>query len=161
LTPPPAAPAAAEPTASPDAAKPAGNAVVRFLPPQMETAPQGTVTVALIIENATDAASAPMQVTFDPKVVKLNDAGRGDFFSSDGQIPVFTKNIQNDAGAAAMNLNRLPNVPGVSGSGVLTTLIFQAVAKGTATVTVPNLTVRNTQGQIIFSGSPQVTINVK
>jgi general secretion pathway protein D len=161
LTAPPAAPAATEPAASPDAAKPAGNAVVRFLPPQVETAPQGTVTVALIIENATDAASAPLQVTFDPKVVKLNDAGRGDFFSSDGQIPVFTKNIQNDAGAAAMNLNRLPNVPGVSGSGVLTTLIFQAVAKGTATVTVPNLTVRNTQGQVIFSGSPQVTINVK
>ena len=49
----------------------------------------------------------------------------------------------------------------LSGSGVLTTLIFQAVAKGTATVTVPNLTVRNTQGQVIFSGSPQVTINVK
>jgi general secretion pathway protein D len=160
-TPPAATPAAAEPAASPDASKPAGNAVVRFLPPQVETAPQGTVNVALIIENATDAASAPMQVTFDPKVVKLNDAGRGDFFSSDGQIPVFTKNIQNDAGAAAMNLNRLPNVPGVSGSGVLATLIFQAVAKGTATVTVPNLTVRNTQGQVIFSGSPQVTINVK
>ena len=163
LTAPPAAPAAAaSPDASPDASKPpAGNAVVRFLPPQVETAPQGTVTVALIIENATDAASAPLQVTFDPKVVKMNDAGRGDFFSSDGQIPVFTKNIQNDAGAAAMNLNRLPNVPGVSGSGVLATLIFQAVAKGTATVTVPNLTVRNTQGQVIFSGSPQVTINVK
>jgi general secretion pathway protein D len=161
LTPPPAAPATAEPATPPDAPKPAGNAAVRFLPPQVETAPQGTVTVSLIIENATDAASAPLQVTFDPKVVKLNDAGRGDFFSSDGQIPVFTKNIQNDAGAAAMNLNRLPNVPGVSGSGVLTSLIFQAVAKGSTTVTVPNLIVRNTQGQVIFSGSPQVTINVK
>jgi len=156
-----APPATAPPTAPADASKPVGNAVVRFLPPQVETGPQGAVTVALIIENATDAASAPLQVTFDPKVVKLNDAGRGDFFSSDGQIPVFTKNIQNDAGAAAMNLNRLPNLPGVSGSGVLTTLMFQAVAKGSTTVTVPNLTVRNTQGQVIFSGSPQVTINVK
>jgi general secretion pathway protein D len=156
-----APPATAPPTAPADASKPVGNAVVRFLPPQVETGPQGAVTVALIIENATDAASAPLQVTFDPKVVKLNDAGRGDFFSSDGQIPVFTKNIQNDAGAAAMNLNRLPNLPGVSGSGVLTTLMFQAVAKGSTTVTVPNLTVRNSQGQVIFSGSPQVTINVK
>ncbi len=161
MTAPPAAGAAGGPATPADASKPVGNAVVRFLPPQVETGPQGAVTVALIIENATDAASAPLQVTFDPKVVKLNDAGRGDFFSSDGQIPVFTKNIQNDAGAAAMNLNRLPNVPGVSGSGVLATLMFQAVAKGSTTVTVPNLTVRNTQGQVIFSGSPQVTINVK
>jgi general secretion pathway protein D len=135
--------------------------VVRFLPPQVETTPQGMTTVALIIENATEVSSAPLQVSFDPKVVKLNDAGRGDFFSSDGQIPVFTKNIQNDAGAAAMNLNRLPNTPGVSGSGVLTTMIFQAVAKGSTTVTVPNLTVRNAQGQVVFSGSPQMTINVK
>ena len=86
--------------------------MVRFLPPQVETTAQGTMTVALIIENAADVSSAPLQVSYDPKVVKLNDAGRGDFFSSDGQIPVFTKNIQNDAGAAAMNLNRLPNTPG-------------------------------------------------
>jgi general secretion pathway protein D len=119
------------------------------------------LTVALIIENATEVSSAPLQVTFDSKVVKLNDAGRGDFFSSDGQIPLFTKNIQNDAGAAAMNLSRLPNTPGVSGSGVLTTLIFQAVAKGSTAVTVPNLTVRNAQGQVVFSGSPRMTINVQ
>jgi general secretion pathway protein D len=151
------APAAAEPPAAP---KPAGNAVVRFLPPQVETTAQGVITVALIIENAADVSSAPLQVSYDPKVVKLNDAGRGDFFSSDGQIPLFTKNIQNDAGAAAMNLNRLPNSPGVSGSGVLTTLIFQGVAKGSTRVTVPNLTVRNAQGQVVFSGSPQMTINV-
>jgi general secretion pathway protein D len=153
--------AAAEDPAKPAAPAQIGNAIVRFLPPQVETSPQGVLTVALIIENATEVSSAPLQVTFDSKVVKLNDAGRGDFFSSDGQIPVFTKNIQNDAGAAAMNLNRLPNTPGVSGSGVLTTLIFQAVAKGSTAVTVPNLTVRNAQGQVVFSGSPRMTINVQ
>ena len=161
--PPMTAPPATTPAADgpPAAPKPVGNAVVRFLPPQVEINAQGTTTVALIIENATDVSSAPLQVSFDPKVVKLNDAGRGDFFSSDGQIPVFTKNIQNDAGAAAMNLSRLPDTPGVSGTGVLTTLIFQAVAKGSTTVTIPNLTVRNTQGQVVFSGSPRLTISVK
>src|ERR1019366_774574 len=160
MAPPATAPAAEEP-AKPVAPKPVGNAVVRFLPPRVEINAQGTTTVALIIENATDVSSAPLQVTFDSKVVKLNDAGRGDFFSSDGQIPVFTKNIQNDAGAAAMNLSRLPDTPGVSGTGVLTTLVFQAVAKGSTTVTIPNLTVRNTQGQGVFSGSPRLTISVK
>jgi general secretion pathway protein D len=158
MTAPATAPPAAEQPAAP---KPAGNAVVRFLPPQVDTTAQGVITVALIIENAADVSSAPLQVSYDPKVVKLNDAGRGDFFSSDGQVPLFTKNIQNDAGAAAMNLNRLPNSPGVSGSGVLTTLVFQGVAKGSTRVTVPNLTVRNAQGQVVFSGSPQMTINVK
>jgi general secretion pathway protein D len=172
LLPPATAPPMGAPGTAPppppadDSSKPAepkqvGNAVVRFLPAQVEIGAQGLTTVALIIENATNVASAPLQVSFDPKVVKMNDAGRGDFFSSDGQVPVFTKNIQNDAGAAAMNLNRLPATPGVSGSGVLTTLTFQGIGKGSTTVTVPNLTVRNTQGQIVFSGSPQITISVK
>ena len=155
------APPASGASAAPDAPKQTGSAVVRFLPPQMETNPQGLLTVALIIENATEVASAPMQISFDSKVLKLNDVGRGDFFSSDGQIPVFTKNIQNDAGAAAVNLNRPPGTPGVSGSGVLATLVFQAVAKGSTTVAVPNLTVRNAQGQVVFSGSPRMTVNVK
>jgi general secretion pathway protein D len=145
----------------PDATKPVGNAIVHFLQPQAETTPQAVMPVALVIENASDVSSAPLQITFDSKVVKLNDASRGDFFSSDGQIPVFTKNIQNDAGAAAINLNRLPGTTGVSGSGVLATMIFQGVAKGSTTVTIPNLTVRNSQGQVVFTGTPQMTITVK
>jgi hypothetical protein len=74
---------------------------------------------------------------------------------------VFTKNIQNDTGAALVNLNRLPQTPGVGGSGVLVSLVFQAVGTGNTTVTVPNMTVRNTQGQPVFSGSPQMTVTVR
>ena len=86
---------------------------------------------------------------------------RGDFLSNDGQPPVFTKNIMNDTGAAAVQLNRLPGTPGVGGSGVLATLTFQTIAKGPATVTIPNLTVRNSQGQVVATASPSVTVNVK
>ncbi len=120
-----------------------------------------SITVALIIENASDVASAPMAVRFDPKILKLTDVGRGDFLASGGQEPVFTKNIQNDAGTAIINLNRQPQTPGASGSGVLVSLTFQAVAPGATTITIPNLTVRNTQQQAVFSGSPQMTVTVK
>jgi len=119
------------------------------------------VTVALVIDGGSDVASAPMNVQYDPKVLKLIDVGRGDFFSSGGQIPVFTKNIQPDAGTAVINLNRLPQTPGANGSGILVSLTFQAIAPGTATVTVPNLTVRNTQQQTVFSGSPQMSVTVR
>ena len=120
-----------------------------------------SITLALVIENGSDVASSPLGIQFDPKILRLNDVGRGDFFSSYGQIPVFTKNIQNDAGAAMVNLNRLPQTPGVSGSGVIVSLVFQAVGPGSTTVTIPNLTVRNTQGQPVFTGSPQTTVTVR
>jgi general secretion pathway protein D len=119
------------------------------------------VTVALIIEGGSEVGSAPMSVQFDPKVLKLTDVGRGDFFSSDGQIPVFTKTIAPDGSGAAINLNRLPQSPGVSGSGVLVSLTFQALAPGTTTITIPNLNVRNVQGQSVFAGSPQMSVTVR
>ena len=112
------------------------------------------ITVALIIENAADVSSAPLQVSYDPKVVKLNDAGRGDFFSSDGQIPVFTKNIQNDAGAAADE----PQPPAQFAGRLRLRRADHADLPGCRQglhhgLTVPNLTVRNAQGQVVFSGS--------
>jgi len=154
-----APPEAAKPGSAPPA--PAGTATVRFLPAQTQTTVQGTITVALVIENGSDVASAPMQFQYDPKVVRLNDIGRGDFLSNDGQVPVFTKNIQNDNGTAIVNLNRQPGTPGSNGSGVLATMIFQGVGAGSTSVTIPNLSVRNSQGQVVASGSPSIAITVK
>ena len=159
-----AAPGAVPPATVPpanDQTTPVGNGVVRFLPAQIETSVQGTMTVALIIENAADVAAAPIQIQYDPKIVRLNDVGRGDFFASDGQTPAFTKNIQNDTGLATVTLNRPTGVPGVSGSGVLVTLLLQGLAQGTTTLSVPNLIVRGTQGQVVAAGTPQIVINVR
>jgi len=44
---------------------------------------------------------------------------------------------------------------------VLVSLTFQAVAPGTTTISIPNLQVRNTQQQAVFSGSPQMAVTVK
>jgi general secretion pathway protein D len=156
---PPAAPPA--PTPAPAAAPAAGRARVQFSPPVVQTSVGSTVSVNVTIDGGADISSAPMQISFDPKVLKLNDVIRGDFLSSDGQQPVFTKNVMNDTGTATIQLGRQPGTPGVSGSGVLVTLNFQAVGKGATPVFIPNLTVRNSQGQQVADGSPRMTVNVQ
>jgi general secretion pathway protein D len=161
----PAAPAAAPPAPdqpAPDKTAAPGTARVRFNPAVVETTAGLSVPVSVIIEGGSDVASAPMQVLFDPKILRLISADSGDFLSADGQQPVFTKNIMNDAGQATIQLNRIPGNPGVTGpAGTLVKLTFQAVAKGTATVSLPNLTVRNSQGAPIATGNPQLTVTVK
>ncbi|HEV3197211.1 MAG TPA: cohesin domain-containing protein [Bryobacteraceae bacterium] len=168
-TAPAAAPGLAPPaTAPPATASPAGadstqkpGARVHFSPSQQDTSQSSNFMVALSLEGGTDVAAAPLQIQFDPKILQLNGVARGDFFSSDGQMPVFTWNILNESGAATIQLNRLPGTPGVNGSGVLITLNFQAVGKGSTTVTIPNLSVRSSQGQVLATGSPQLVVNVK
>ena len=135
---------------------------MRFSPAAVETSVGSTIPVSLVIEGGSDVAAAPMQVSFDPKVVRLSDVTAGAFLSADGQQPVFAKNIMNDAGQATVQLNRLPGNPGVSGpSGTLVTFNFQAIAKGVTLITAPNVSVRNSQGAPVATGSPQLTINVK
>ena len=85
----------------------------------------------------------------------------GDFLASDGQQPVFTKNIISDSGSAIIQLNRTPGTPGVNGGGVLITLNFQAIARGMTVVNIPGLMVRNSQGQPVATGNPQVSIRVQ
>ena len=173
---PPGPPATAPPAAAPPATAPPmtgpgappqpaaaapGAAIVQFSPPQAQTSVGNQLSVSVLIQGGTDVASAPMQISFDPKVMRLNDVVRGDFLSNDGQQPVFTKNIMNDSGAATVQLSRQPGTPGVNGAGVLVTLSFQAVGKGSSPVLIPNMVVLNSQGQPVASGSPRMMITVQ
>ena len=132
-----------------------------FSLPQVSTIVSGSFTVGLTIDNGTDVASAPLEVRFDSKILRLIDVAPGDYFSREGPQPILTKNIQNDTGSASIQIGRSPGSAGVSGSGTLVKLTFQAVGIGTAAVGIPNLTVRNSGGQVAAIGSPQMQVNVK
>lgn len=164
MTAPPAtAPPATAPPATdqPGTTPPAGNARVVFSPAQMDTRVGAPINIGVMLDSGTDVASAPLTIRWDPKVLKLNDVLRGDFLASDGQQPVFTKNILNDNGIATIQLNRQPGTPGVNGGGVLVTLQFQAVGRGNTVVNLQNLMVRNSQGIPIATGAPQVNVTVQ
>jgi hypothetical protein len=49
----------------------------------------------------------------------------------------------------------------VAGTGTLLTLTFKALAPGAATLTATNITLNNAQNQMVGSGSPRLTINIK
>ena len=159
--PPATAPPATTTPAAGAQAKPELTARVRFQPAQADTSSGATITASLAIDGATDVASAPMQIQFDPKILQITGVSRGDFLSQDGQQPLFTRDYRNDSGTASIQLSRMPGSPGISGSGVLVTLNFQAVGKGATAVTIRNLSLANSQGQSIAAGTAQLAVNVK
>jgi general secretion pathway protein D len=150
------------PGAPPSApAPPQANASVNFVPAQVETIMGGSFSVNLVVANATDLFSAPLQIKFDPKVLKLTDVAQGNLMASDGQQATFTKNIQNDTGEADITLNRLPGTGGITGSGMLVTLSFTTLARGATSVSAPAFSPSNSQGQPISNSSPLLTVNVR
>jgi general secretion pathway protein D len=160
--PPATAPPGAPPATAPPAAQPPpGTATVNFVPPQVDTLLGGPFTANLVMQNATDLFAAPMQIKFDPKVLRLDDVVQGSLLSSDGQQVTFTKNILNDTGEATVALNRFTGNGGVTGSGTLVTLSFTTVGRGSTNVSIPGFAPANSQGQALSSSSPLLTVNVR
>ncbi len=166
-TPPLGTPAAPAPTApvsvDPAPAAPAAAGPVRifFNPPNLQTQLSGVVTVALQIENAADLFAVPLKLKFDPKILRLSSVKEGNLMGGDGQKINFTENTLNDTGDASIVLNRTAGTGGISGSGALVNLTFQAVGRGTSTVTVGDLTLVNSTSKPIVAAPPVLSVVVQ
>ncbi len=171
--PPGGPPATAPPAAPPATALPAtappintqtagsGALALRFNPQTVETNSGGTFSVSIMADNAADVANAPVQLTFDPKMLRLNDVVAGDLLARGTGAPLLTKNIQNEAGRASIQVGRQPGATGVTGSGAILTLTFSAVSAGQTQIVAPNIALRNSQGQPAGTGSPVLNVRVK
>ena len=156
-----APPATAPPATAPKEALKPEVSHVRFSPAQVDTGVSSSINVNVAVDDVRDIAAAQLQIQFDPKFLRLNGITRGDFFSQDGQQPLFTKDFRNDSGTAVIQLNRMAGSPGVSGHGVLVTLDFQTVAKGSTTVAISNLSLKNSLGQAIPAGTARLPFSIK
>ena len=150
---PPAPPPDASP-AEPPAAPEVGSATALVLPPRagvvetlavpmasaMTTLRFGEVIynqpvgsrfdVGVYIEHAQNIASLPLWLRYDPKLLKLIDVSHGNFLAPDGQLVTVAERVDHKTGMATVTLTREPGMRGVSGTGIVATLTFEAQATG-------------------------------
>jgi general secretion pathway protein D len=127
----------------------------------LQAAVNAPVTLTLQLTDARDLFSAPLKIRFDPKILQLQSVQPGTLMIADGQQPNFTHDIANEIGEATITLNRLPGSGGVSGSGPLLSLTFEAVGPGTAQVSVADAALKNMQLQPVAAGAPSVSVTVQ
>ena len=113
-----------------------------------------------ILEAAANVFSAPVRIKWDPKVLRLNDATRGTLFGAADQS-VFTRNIRNDEGEVTVVYSRVSGASGVTGSGPLLNLVFQAIAEGTAEVRIVDAGLRDVQMQPVTAAMPPLQVKVE
>ena len=160
-----ATPAQQPPVVPPGEAKPpaptppaaAGQAQITVTAPTAPVMLAGIVTVTVQATNVQDLAAAPMRINYDTQILKLIEVRRGAMMAADGQAVDFSR----DLAASTVKLNRLAGAPGVTGSGPLVTLIFQALGKGTSQVTVEDLRLENSKREPIPAAIAPATIRVQ
>ncbi|HEX6894302.1 MAG TPA: hypothetical protein VF146_03460 [Bryobacteraceae bacterium] len=155
----PAAPAAAPQATAPVVTPAVPGAPIRltFVPPAVQAQVSAPVVVGLRAENANDLAGVPVKVRWDPRILRLNQVTPAGLLTEPGGNPP-SLDIRNDAGEATIEMSR---AAGVSGSGLLMQFAFTAVGKGTSTLTVTEVNLRDSQRRPITVAAPSLPVTVQ
>ena len=121
--------------AAPNAAGAGGAVSFAVLPPTAVPAVGSTFAMKVNLDGANDIASVPLQVQYDATKLTLVNVDSGDLLGKDGQAVAL---VHRDDGPGMITIaaSRPPGTAGVSGSGTVCVLTFQAKAAGPSDVSI-------------------------
>jgi general secretion pathway protein D len=108
---------------------PVGRLSFMFTSPPGPVAVGATFKVPVVLSGGSDIAGVPLQIQYDPAKLSLVNVDSGDFLGRDGQA-VALVHRDDGPGSIVVNASRPPGAAGVSGTGVVCVLSFQAKTAG-------------------------------
>jgi general secretion pathway protein D len=163
------APATPAPAVTPPGAQPAqpqgslgtGAAILSFDPPQVTQAAGSTFAVNVSVSGARNLYSVPVQISYDPKLLKLLNVSNGPFLSQDGQPVALVHREDENTGSVQVSATRPPGASGVSGQGVVFTLTFLAKSAGQSTLNITRAGARDPAMQPVQVTTGQAMVAIK
>jgi general secretion pathway protein D len=158
---PAAAPVAEAPAAAPAQAAAGQNTMLKFEPGTISLKPGETTTVGIVVQNVQDLYSIPLLLQFNPAVVSVEDVRQGGFLSGGTQEIAIVERVDKERGQAIVSATRMPNTPGVSGSGTLLGIVLKGVAAGSSQVSIVQVNAKDSQQRPIQLVTSEATIRVQ
>lgn len=150
-----------EPNTPPAVPAPTGPARLIVTPPGTELQVGGQpYTVALSLENAAKVATMSLVVTYNPAVLRASVANEGNALRADGATTSFAPKIDATTGRIDLAIARPGDTVGASGSGLLASIVFEAIAPGQSQIAVAGVAM-NPEGQRVPLQLVPATVTVK
>ena len=150
----PMAPALANPSAS-------QNATLQFEPVTAALKPGETTTIGVTVQNVQDLYSIPMLLQFNPAVISIEDVRQGGFLSGGTQEVAIVERVDKERGQAIISATRMPNTPGVSGSGTLVGIVVKGLAPGNSQLSIVQVNAKDSQQRPIQVVTGEATVRVQ
>jgi general secretion pathway protein D len=160
VQPPATTPAATNSAQAPVASPAAAGAAFALNPPPTPPASGATFQVPVVLNGASDVSSIALQLHYDPAKLQLVNVSSGSFLSSDGQAAP-TIHTDQPAGNLVVGMSRPSGTHGITGTGVVCVLTFQAKASGPSDLAITRASVVNGAQQQLPVASAQASIVVK
>jgi general secretion pathway protein D len=151
-------PAAAPPQVNPPAAQ---SAALKFEPEMAAMKVGETAILGVVVQNVQDLYSVPILVQFNPAVISVEDVRQGGFLSGGTQDVAIVERVDKERGQAIISATRMPNTPGVSGSGTLVGIVVKAIAPGNSQLTIVQVNAKNSQQRPIQVVTSEATVRVQ
>ena len=138
---------------------------LQLTPSQSSVKAGSTFQLAIDVSGGKDIFGVPLAVHYDAARlslvnVDLPDPSKPSFLGQDGQA-ITLVHRDDGHGNVDVALSRPPGVKGVSGSGALCVLTFEAKAPGAASVAIDGPVVRNSQQQVVPATGSQAVVNIQ
>ena len=131
-------------------------AQLRFDPPASTVKVGDTTVIGLVIQDAQDLYSIPVLLQYNPALISVEDVRQGGFLAGSAIV----QRVDKDRGQAIISATRMPNVPGISGSGTVFGIVVRGVAPGPSQISVLQVNARNSQQQPLALITSEATVNV-
>ena len=122
-------------------------AFVRLVGPSEPASRGSRFSVGVSVANAQQVHGLSFNFRFNPELVRLVDVQGGGFLSNDGISVALAERLENSLGRAVISMTRPPDSAGVSGSGLLMNLSFEAVGTGDGSISFGPGSVLRDSGQ--------------
>jgi general secretion pathway protein D len=153
----PPTPSPAAPAQTPTSQNPG----LRFDPATIALKPGETATIGVVVQNVQDLYSIPMLLQFNPAVISVEDVRQGGFLSGGTQEIAIVERVDKERGQAIVSATRMPNTPGVSGSGTLVGIVVRGVAPGNSQLSIVQVNPKDSQQRPIQMVTSEAAIRVQ
>jgi general secretion pathway protein D len=137
------------------------NAALRFEPGTATLKVGETTTIGVVVQNVQDLYSIPMLVQFNPAVISIEDVRQGGFLSGGTQEVAIVERVDKERGQAIISATRMPNTPGVSGSGTLVGIVIKGLAPGNSQLSIVQVNAKDSQQRPIQVVTGEAAIRVQ
>ena len=137
------------------------NASLRFEPGTASLKVGETATIGLSVQNVQDLYSIPMLLQFNPKVISIEDVRQGGFLSGGTQEVAIVERVDKERGQAIISATRMPNTPGVSGSGTLVGVVVKGLAPGSSQLSIVQVNAKDSQQRPIQVVTGEAAVKVQ
>jgi general secretion pathway protein D len=140
---------------------PGQGARLRFDPSTVSLKPGETTTISVVADNVQDLFSIPVLLQYDPKIISVEQVNQGGFLSGGTQEIALVQRVDKDRGQAVISATRMPNTPGVNGTGTLFGIQIRALAPGQTNLSIVQTNARDSQQHQIPLVTGETSIEVK